>query len=250
MKINTPNPLIPQGALPEVRSKSRTRIVVFAILAVHVVFVCVLLLQGCKRTTETGQGEETNVPALPTFEPPTNLTPPQPSPFQPPVPSQPTQLVSDVIPQVPPPVPPPQPPPTVPGEGEREHVVVKGDSFYTLGRKYGVSSKAIAEANPGVDSTRLKLGQKLRIPAPSPTRAAHAGANGGTTETGEKIYSVKSGDTLLKIAKAHGVTVKALRSANKLPTDQIKVGQKLRIPAKASAPAGEAPPPGGGPGLQ
>ena len=47
---------------------------------------------------------------------------------------------------------------------------------------------------------------------------------------------MKSGDNLTKIATAHGVTVKALRAANGLKTDSIKVGQKLKIPAKTSAP--------------
>ena len=56
----------------------------------------------------------------------------------------------------------------------------------------------------------------------------------------------KSGDNLLKIAKANGTTVKALRSANALKTDRITVGQKLKLPAKASAPVAEtfsSPPP-------
>ena len=60
--------------------------------------------------------------------------------------------------------------------------------------------------------------------------------------TGEEIYSVKSGDTLTKIAKAHGVTVKALESENDLSTTKIKVGQKLKIPASAE-PAAPAPAP-------
>ena len=52
----------------------------------------------------------------------------------------------------------------------------------------------------------------------------------------EQIYKVKSGDTLTTIAKHHGVSVRALRSANNLTTDKIKVGDKLKIPA-AAAPA-------------
>ncbi|HXJ76388.1 MAG TPA: LysM peptidoglycan-binding domain-containing protein, partial [Candidatus Dormibacteraeota bacterium] len=44
------------------------------------------------------------------------------------------------------------------------------------------------------------------------------------------VYVVKSGDTLSHIAKAHGVTTKALKSANGLDTDRIAVGTKLKIP--------------------
>jgi len=58
---------------------------------------------------------------------------------------------------------------------------------------------------------------------------------------------VKSGDTLSKIAKAHGTTVKAIQSENNLTTTAIKVGQKLKLPAKAGAaapaPATAAPAP-------
>lgn len=44
------------------------------------------------------------------------------------------------------------------------------------------------------------------------------------------VYIVKSGDTLMKIAKAHGVTLSALKSANDLANDKILVGAKLKIP--------------------
>jgi LysM repeat protein len=48
---------------------------------------------------------------------------------------------------------------------------------------------------------------------------------------------VKSGDSLTKIAKAHGTTVKVIKAENNLNTDHIKVGQKLKISARAEAAA-------------
>jgi LysM repeat protein len=123
-----------------------------------------------------------------------------------------------------------------------EHTVMKGDSFFTLAKKYNVSTKAIASVNPGVDSTKLKIGQKLKIPAPSASTASiSASPDSSATGGAEKVYVVKSSDNLNKIAKANSVTVKALRAANNLKTDQIKVGQKLKIPSKAAATA-DAPP--------
>jgi LysM repeat protein len=44
------------------------------------------------------------------------------------------------------------------------------------------------------------------------------------------FYVVKSGDTLARIAKVHGTTVKALKTANSLKNDHILVGAKLMIP--------------------
>lgn len=48
---------------------------------------------------------------------------------------------------------------------------------------------------------------------------------------------MKSGDTLTKIAKTYGTTVKAIEAENNLSTTKIHVGQKLTIPAKAEAAA-------------
>ena len=45
---------------------------------------------------------------------------------------------------------------------------------------------------------------------------------------------MKSGDTLARIAKNNGTTAKAIKALNALKTDQIKVGQKLKIPEKGS----------------
>jgi LysM repeat protein len=57
-------------------------------------------------------------------------------------------------------------------------------------------------------------------------------------------YTVKKGDTLGKIARAHGVTVDALQQANGMQNDMIRLGQTLNLPAGgtsasvvASAPA-------------
>lgn len=51
----------------------------------------------------------------------------------------------------------------------RKHVVRANDSFYKLSRKYGVTPKAIAAVNQGVDSTKLQIGQVLNIPYPTAT---------------------------------------------------------------------------------
>jgi peptidoglycan endopeptidase LytE len=81
-----------------------------------------------------------------------------------------------------------------------------------------------------------------------------AAATTGTAA--ENLYVVKSGDTLSRIASAHGTTVTDLKAANGLRTDRIKVGDKLKLPAAKSAPAAApatatnpasptSPPPGG-----
>lgn len=48
-------------------------------------------------------------------------------------------------------------------------------------------------------------------------------------------YKVKSGDSLGSIAKRHRLTVAALKKANKLSSDQLKVGQQLWLPGIADS---------------
>lgn len=45
------------------------------------------------------------------------------------------------------------------------------------------------------------------------------------------VYTVRSGDTLSVISKAAGVSVKKIKQLNRLSSDIIRVGQKLKIPS-------------------
>jgi LysM repeat protein len=223
---------------------------VLTILAVHAVVLGVVLLQGCKRTATDPNAElqalATNYPPPEAVAPPPASTAPpqvtqlQPTPINVPSTTTHTPPAAQIETQPPPivvaPPAPVDPTPVAPAPAgtASQHVVVKGDSFSTIAKKYNVTTKAIADANPGVDSSRLKIGQKLNVPAP--TLHAATGSPGSGSNGSEKTYVVRSGDTLFKIAKTTGTTPKALRAANKLRTDQIKVGQKLVIPSKGSAP--------------
>jgi len=62
------------------------------------------------------------------------------------------------------------------------------------------------------------------------TVPADADANPVTTARSDSFYVVKAGDNLTRIARLHGTTVKALKAANSLKSDQIVVGARLKIP--------------------
>ena len=189
-------------------------------------------MQGCKKPENKTVVEETP-PPLP-LPPLTSDVATQDNP-------QATSVVSatasNVVPPVPEPLastPTPTPTPFTPEPG-REYVVAKGDSFYTIAKKAGVSMKAVEQANPGVSSTRLKIGQKLQLPAPGSAATApapSAASSVASTDSGDStIYVVKAGDMLEKIARRNGTTAKAIMNENNLKTTLIKVGQKLKIPA-------------------
>jgi LysM repeat protein len=221
--MNNPSPLVPQGSTLEQKNKSRARVrlAVFVVLSLHVVGLMALLMLGCRKTNEAEIAPtETNPPAPATMEA-----------------SNPPPAGTNVLPTTAaPPTVETTPPPAAPAV--QEYIVSKGDSFYTIARKFGVTMKAIQDANPNVQPTKLQIGQKLQIPvaASTPGAASAGGQTGGAVAGGEQTYTVKSGDTLTKIAAQFGTTVKAIRSENSLTTDKIIVGQKLKIPPKASAP--------------
>jgi len=45
------------------------------------------------------------------------------------------------------------------------------------------------------------------------------------------MYRVKSGDSLDRIAKENNTTVQAIRDANQLKNDTIRIGQELKLPS-------------------
>lgn len=265
--MKQPNPLVPQGTFEsQARGKSHVRIAVFTILAIHVVVLGALLIQGCKRDKDEGAStaSATDTNAIPPFgdtngivsSPLTTTTnPPAPAtgaaPATPAIP--PATPTTPFVPTITPSAPSGAGSSMVDGAPATEHVIVKGDTFDSLARKYGVSVKAIQAANPNLSPTRLKLGDKVKIPAKSASVATVASpAAAGSSDT----YVVKTGDTLGKIAKTYGVTVKELQKLNNLSTTQIRVSQKLKVPQRAAAsaatpnpatPGGAAPAPSGTP---
>jgi LysM repeat protein len=225
--MNNPNPFVPKGSLLEQQSKSRSsmKLGVLCVVAVGALSLAAMLIQGCKREKEEtdaaqAQAPETNAMVVDTNAPIAASTngmalAPQPAP-------QPLQQQVVIAPPV--------------ENPESTYVVVRNDTLGKIAKKHGVSLRALQSANPGVESAHLKVGQKLAIPAGG-TAPASAGGVAAPVETGAAgvVYVVKSGDNLSKIAKKHGVSLKAIRSENNLSTDHIKVGQKLKIPSTASA---------------
>lgn len=279
--MNTTNPLSPQNPLEQKpRNRSNVYIAVFAILLFHVVLLGALLLQGCKERPASSIARDnpipTSTPSNPFDQPPTpgaqpgmtgtaaGTTPAGPTtPTGPAVagPTQPGPIPTNPYTQ------PGQPVPPLPGQSAgapagdvpplptagADYTVAKGDSFYSIAKKNNTTLAAITKANPGVDSKKLKIGQKIKLPeagavaaaGAKPTDAAPMAAAAPAPAAATSAYVVKKGDTLTKIARANGVTPKVLRTANHLSSDNIRVGQKLKIPGKAAKAPAEAVVPAG-----
>jgi nucleoid-associated protein YgaU len=139
--------------------------------------------------------------------------------------------------------------------GETTHTVASGETMSSIAKKYLGSENAwrtVAKANPTVDPTAMKIGTKLRIPAADQadaTPASRAAAPAAASSAGgaETTHSVASGDTLASIARKYYGNTKhweRIYSENRsvIGSDPaaLKIGQKLRIPAKSSVVTGES----------
>ena len=148
--MNNPNPFVPQGSFLEQQSKRRSRmkLAVFCVLAVSVAGLTAMLIQGCKREqTEADNSRHRRLTRM-TASMDTNAR---------------RRLKRQSAGGSPPPVV-DAGPPVAPEAAGTEYVVVKGDTLGKIAKKNGVTLKALEAANPDVDPTKLKVGQKLTIP--------------------------------------------------------------------------------------
>ena len=48
--------------------------------------------------------------------------------------------------------------------GPDEYIIKAGDTFAKIARAHGTTIDAMQQVNPGVDSSKLKIGQKIKMP--------------------------------------------------------------------------------------
>ena len=101
----------------------------------------------------------------------------------------------------------------------KNYTVQKGDSLWTISRKYNVSVDDIIRAN-NLSSSSLQIGQVLKIPTTSTT----------PTQPTYRTYTVQKGDSLWTIANKYGKTVSEIQSLNNLTSNTLQIGQVLKIP--------------------
>jgi len=104
--------------------------------------------------------------------------------------------------------------------------VRRGDTLSKIARQFAVPVYKLKAMNR-LDGNVIHVGQKLRLQTVAPARSASIDDN--DEEPSE--YTVRRGDTLSKIALRFDVGLSFLRQLNKLKSDLIRPGQKLRLRA-------------------
>ncbi len=129
-------------------------------------------------------------------------------------------------------------------DGYTTYTVQKGDTYWTISQKYGISLDELLEANNAHSNSYLDIGDSVVIP-----KSTVSGGNntpGGSTSTSPtvtyKTYTVKNGDTLWNIAIQQGIPYSELLETNGLSeSSYIYTGMKLTIPVH-NIPVKYAPP--------
>ena len=110
------------------------------------------------------------------------------------------------------------------------HKVKRGESLWTISKKYRVSIHDLAAVNKIRNRHRLSIGQKLTIPVRRSNGGALLVSNSGPRGHKRIKYKVKRGDTLGHIAEDYNTLARNIRRWNKLDYGQhIFPGQKLTI---------------------
>jgi len=105
------------------------------------------------------------------------------------------------------------------------YTVKSGDSLYSIANRYNTTVKAITDYN-NLSSANLSVGQKLFIPTTTV----------GSEDSNYDTYTVKSGDSLYKIASRYNTSVDNLMKINNLSSNLLSIGQKLLVPKTTSTP--------------
>ena len=118
------------------------------------------------------------------------------------------------------------PPPSDPAPSGSTYTVRSGDTLGSIAAANGTTWQALYDANRDRVSNpnAIRVGQVLRLPG---------GSGGGTQPAPSGTYTVRSGDTLGRIAAANGTTWQTLYDINRdriSSPHAIYVGQVLRLP--------------------
>ena len=106
----------------------------------------------------------------------------------------------------------------------RTHVVRSGETLSSIAKEENTSVKSICEKNNIKETSKLKVGQRLVVSGNKKTQPKENSSNS------KKYYTVKSGDTLSKIASKNKTSVSKICKLNNIKESKtLHVGEKIRV---------------------
>ena len=115
-----------------------------------------------------------------------------------------------------------------------KHRVKRGETVYSIARKYHVSVSSICSNNKLGSRKKLVQGRNLTIPVAKKEYYAAERSNDRKQIASSGRYKVKKGETLSIISRRFSIPVNELKRVNKLKTGNIHAGQNLIISKKAA----------------
>lgn len=148
------------------------------------------------------------------------------------------------------------PPPAMPGT----HIVQPNETYFSIARRYGVTTDALAKTNPNVNPSKLQPGMQLNLPgkktAPPPMPTSQPSAptpNLSQNQTRPSsvapsanppgTHLVQPGESLSVIAHRYRVAMTTLQQANNIAdANTLRAGQQLVIPTNHTSSLAKPPP--------
>lgn len=116
---------------------------------------------------------------------------------------------------------------TTSNSSSKTYTVKSGDSLWSIANNHNTSVSNLKSIN-NLKSDTIYVGQVLKLTKET-TSNNQQNSNNNSQSSSDVYYTVRSGDSLWKIATSHDTTVNDLKSINKLSSNTIYVGQKLKI---------------------
>jgi membrane-bound lytic murein transglycosylase D len=143
------------------------------------------------------------------------------------------------------------------GQKEYTYTVEKGDTLYSVARRFGVSVKALCGQNDLAEDTKLRAGRTLLVHVseheqdqvvdtpgrdiikPKSSKKIMAARSGKSKKTyagkpRARYHRVRRGDTLWNIAQKYNITPADIRVWNNMQRDTILPGTRLKVRASTA----------------
>lgn len=98
---------------------------------------------------------------------------------------------------------------------ENTYIVQRGDTLWSISRKFGVSVDDIKNAN-NLTNEILTIGSTIIVPT-------------GTNTNNIIVYKVKRGDSLWALAREYNTTIDDIKKLNNLTSNILTIGSELQI---------------------